>query len=75
MESCPKAPRPPIRGHRVAAFVASARADLDDLAEVSVWSMTPQETASTLLQVTRFKAQVNELKLRLAAPILGGLDR
>ena len=47
--------------------MASARDDITDLAEVSVWSMTPQETASTLLQVTRFKAQVTELELRLAA--------
>ena len=48
-------------------FVASARADLTDLAGVSVWSMTPLETASTLLGVTRFKALVAELELRLAA--------
>jgi len=29
--------------HRVAAFVASARADPTDLATVSVWSMTPAD--------------------------------
>ena len=52
--------------HRVAAFVASTHADLDDLAGVSVWSMTPRETGPTLLALTRLKAQVAELELRLA---------
>lgn len=63
--------------HRVAAFVASTRADLDELAEVSVWSMTPTETASTLLALTRLKAQIAELEMRVAAhatTVEAGLD-
>ena len=52
--------------HRVARFVATARADLEQLAGVSVWSMTRQETAATLLELTRLKAQVAELELRVA---------
>ncbi|MEO5851207.1 MAG: DUF222 domain-containing protein, partial [Nocardioides sp.] len=52
--------------HRVAAFVAAARADLAGLVEVPVWSMTAKETASTLLEITRLKAQVAELELRVA---------
>jgi hypothetical protein len=42
--------------HRVARFVASARADLGDLAQVPVWSMTKTETATTLLELTRLRA-------------------
>ena len=53
--------------HRVAAFVASARTDLTGLAGVAVWSMTPAQTARTLLEVTRLKAQVAELELRVVA--------
>lgn len=52
--------------HRVAAFVASTDAHLDDLADASVWLMTPTETASTLLEVTRLKARISELELRVA---------
>ena len=59
------APTPDPR-HRVAAFVGSAHSDLDDLTEVSVWSMTPQETAPTLLALTRLKARIAELELRVA---------
>ena len=52
--------------HRVARFVASTRADLDDLAEVSLWSMSRDEAAATLLELTRLRAQVTELELRVA---------
>ena len=52
--------------HRVARFVASTRADLDDLAEVSLWSMGRDEAAATLLELTRLRAQVTELELRVA---------
>ena len=38
--------------HRVARFVASTRADLDDLAGVSLWSMTRSEAAATLVELT-----------------------
>ena len=40
--------------------------DLDDLADVSLWSMTREEAASTLLELTRLRAQVTELELRVA---------
>ncbi|MEO5853492.1 MAG: DUF222 domain-containing protein [Nocardioides sp.] len=53
--------------HRVAAFVASTHADLDALADVSLWSMTPQETAPTLLALTRLKARIAELELGVVA--------
>ena len=33
---------------------------------MSVWSMTRSETAATLLELTRLKAQVAELELRVA---------
>ncbi len=46
--------------------MASARADLEDLADVSVWSMTRQETAATFVELTRLQAQVAELELRVA---------
>ena len=52
--------------HRVARFVASTRADLDDLAEVSLWSMSRDQAAATLLELTRLRAQVTELELRVA---------
>ncbi len=63
--------------HRVARFVASTRTDLEDLAGVSLWSMTRQETAATLLELTRLKAQVAELELRVvrhAVSVEVGLD-
>ncbi|MEO5852853.1 MAG: DUF222 domain-containing protein, partial [Nocardioides sp.] len=53
--------------HRVAVFVASAHTDLIGLADVPVWSMGPAETASTLVGLTRLRAQVAELELRVAA--------
>ena len=53
--------------HRVAVFVASTHADLIGLVEVPVWSMNAQETASTLVGLTRLRAQVAELELRVLA--------
>ena len=53
--------------HRVAALVASTHADLDDLADVALWSMTPQETAPTLLALTRLKARIAALELGVVA--------
>ncbi|MEO5852844.1 MAG: hypothetical protein ABIQ15_10075, partial [Nocardioides sp.] len=53
--------------HRVAVFVASAHTDLIGLVDVPVWSMSAQETASTLVGLTRLRAQVAELELRVAA--------
>ncbi|MEO5852260.1 MAG: HNH endonuclease, partial [Nocardioides sp.] len=53
--------------HRVAVFVAAAHSHLRGLADVPVWSMNAQETASTLVGLTRLRAQVAELELRVAA--------
>ena len=63
--------------HRVARFVAATRADLDDLADATGVLMTRQETASTLLKLTRLRAQVAEPELRVArhaATVEVGLD-
>ena len=52
--------------HRVAAFVASTRAGLDELAEVGLWSMDAAEAGTTLTGLTRLGAQVAELTMRVA---------
>jgi len=52
--------------HRVAAFVATTRAEADELAGVALWSMGAEETASTLVELTRLRSQVTELELRVA---------
>ena len=52
--------------HRVARFVASTRADLDDLADVSAWSMSAAETREAMVELTRLEAQIAELQLRVA---------
>ena len=46
--------------------MAWMRAEVADLADVSLWSMTRDEAASTLLELTRLRAQVTELELRVA---------
>jgi len=64
--------------HRVAAFVASARAGAGELSEVSLWSMGAAEAASTLVELTRLRSQVAELELRVvrhAQTVEVGLDR
>jgi hypothetical protein len=40
---------------------------LDDLVDQSVWSMTDEETRSTLVELTTLKTRVAELELRVAA--------
>jgi hypothetical protein len=52
--------------HRVAAAVHQMRTTADSVTGASVWSMDPEETTATLLEVTRLKAQVAELELRVA---------
>ena len=52
--------------HRVAAFVASTHAAAGELADAPLWSMGAAEAASTLVELTRLRAQVAELELRVA---------
>ncbi len=51
--------------HPVATVVASVRAELRSVSGTPVWSMTAAETGSALVEVTRLKAQVAQLELRL----------
>src|SRR3954447_25401159 len=53
--------------HRVSVAVARAHADLDPVADASVWSMDPAETKTTLVEVTRLESRVAELKARVLA--------
>ena len=53
--------------HRVASATAQLREIADGVVDVSVWSMTAAEAASTLVELTRLEAQVVELKARVAA--------
>src|SRR4051794_11049506 len=52
--------------HRVSVAIAHAHTELDAVVDASMWSMDPAETASTLVEVTRLKAKVAELKARVA---------
>ena len=52
--------------HRVSVAVAHAHAELDAVADSSVWSMTPEETTATLVEITRLKARAAELETRVA---------
>src|SRR3954453_21411972 len=53
--------------HRVSAAVARMREAADTVTDASVWSMNPNETKTTLVELTTLRAQVAELKLRVAA--------
>jgi hypothetical protein len=53
--------------HRVSAATAQMRAAADAVADASVWSMGAEETAATLVELTRVEAQVAELRARVAA--------
>src|SRR3954454_900989 len=53
--------------HRVSAAVARMREAADAVTDASVWSMDPNETKATLVEVTRLEAQVAELKARVLA--------
>ncbi|MFC7497600.1 MULTISPECIES: DUF222 domain-containing protein [unclassified Nocardioides] len=53
--------------HRVSAAVAHVHAELDAVADASVWSMDADETCATLVELTRAKARLEELEARVAA--------
>ncbi|WP_395692654.1 DUF222 domain-containing protein [Nocardioides sp.] len=53
--------------HRVSAATAQMRAVADSVADASVWSMGADECRSTLVELTRLKAQVAAIELRVAA--------
>src|SRR6478672_6647574 len=53
--------------HHVSVATAEMRAAAEAVVDASVWSMTAEETASTLVELTRHEAQVAELKARVAA--------
>jgi hypothetical protein len=53
--------------HQVASATARMRAVADGVAGASVWSMDATETAATLVELTRLKAQVGELEARVGA--------
>src|SRR3954464_7864527 len=52
--------------HRVSVAVAHSHAALDAVSDASVWSMDAAETTTTLIALTRLKAQVAELEARVA---------
>jgi len=53
--------------HQVATATARLREVADSLVDASVWSMTTEEAASTLVELTRLESQVVELRSRVAA--------
>src|SRR3954453_1930624 len=53
--------------HRVSAAVARMREAADTVTDASVWSMDPNETKTTLVELTTLRGQVAELELRVAA--------
>jgi hypothetical protein len=53
--------------HQVSRAVAQLEATLDEVADASVWSMDPAETAHTLVALERTEARLVELKSRVAA--------
>lgn len=55
------------RGHPVVELAAGMRARLDELVEVSAWSMTPGEQRAVLVELARVRAQLDGLWLRVLA--------
>lgn len=53
--------------HRVSVATAHLHAELDAVAEASVWSMDAAETGQTLVALERAEARLTELKSRVAA--------
>ena len=53
--------------HRVSVATAHVHAELDAVADASVWSMDPTETSATLVALVRAEARLAELKARVAA--------
>jgi hypothetical protein len=58
---------PTSHAHPVSAVVASVRAELGSVTGTPIWSMQSEELGSTLVEVTRLQAQVDQLQLRLLA--------
>lgn len=56
-----------VRRHPVATAVTRLHTELDSVAQTSVWSMGYPELGQTLLDLTRLRARVEELELRVAA--------
>ena len=52
-------------GHPIAAAVVRVHAELDDLAEVTGWSLTGPELAHTLTTIAALRHRVAELELRV----------
>src|SRR6476659_6150456 len=52
--------------HPIAAAVARIHTELDDLADVSGWSLTGPELAATLTSLAALRNRVAELELRVA---------
>jgi Domain of unknown function (DUF222) len=53
--------------HQVASATAQLRDLADSLVDASVWSMSAEEAAATLVDLTRLESQVVELRSRVAA--------
>src|SRR5947208_2615745 len=53
--------------HRVSIATAEMRAAADAVVDASVWSMDARETAATLVELAKLKAQVGEIESRVAA--------
>ena len=53
--------------HRVSVATAHIHAELDSVADASVWSMGEQETGQTLCELARARAKLAELEARVAA--------
>ena len=53
--------------HRVSVATAHVNAELDSVADASVWSMDAAETGQTLIALQRAEARLVELKARVAA--------
>ncbi len=55
------------RAHRITVAAAQIHGALDEVVEQSTWSMSEEETRSTLAELSRAEARLAELTLRLAA--------
>src|SRR6478735_3954625 len=53
--------------HRVSAATAEMRSAADAVVDASVWSMDTAETADTLVELAKLKAQISEIEARVAA--------
>ncbi|QNN52335.1 HNH endonuclease signature motif containing protein [Nocardioides mesophilus] len=56
---------PPVGGHVVVRFVSSLSGALDRLSGAPLWSMTPEEERTALVELRRQRARLEELELRL----------